>query len=536
MLSQPAFLEARRGAITMSQPLSLQGPRPSGFGDDRPSIFTFAPINRPDGPQVGVLGFRLDPAAELSQLLALGRLGDSGESFAFDRAGKMVSSSRFASQLRQAGLIQGSGILEVELRDPGKPVESASDVSAEHPFTRPVRSILAGKDGQDLDGWRDYRGHEEVGSWTWLPELRVGVVTEEDRSEAYSIISMTRWVAVGLIVLVVCASAVVIVFSRFAMTLEAKAAAVVELGQYTLGTKIGEGGMGSVYQAQHALLARPTAIKLLKPTTTDALQRFEREVQLTSKLTHPNTIAIYDYGFGGEGVFYYAMEYLEGTDLERLVHAVGPLPLARALHIVEQVLGSLAEAHEAGLVHRDIKPANVMLTRRGGIPDFVKVLDFGLARPIDAGAAKVTSEEAIIGSPLYMAPETLVSGSAASPRSDVYAVAALLYFLLSGKDAFEAPTLPAIISRHMQGTPTPLVKVMPSGQVPAEIDSLLEAWMARDAAARPADARQALHTLELFTARYPWSQRNARAAPGEDIGHASTLILHAGLIADKQAG
>jgi eukaryotic-like serine/threonine-protein kinase len=155
-----------------------------------------------------------------------------------------------------------------------------------------------------------------------------------------------------------------------------------QLGQYTLVEKIGEGGMGAVYRARHALLQRPTAIKLLLPERTNELDlaRFEREVQLTSQLTHPNTIAIYDFGRTPDKVFYYAMEYIDGISLEQLVDEDGPQPPARVIHMLVQACGALAEAHGVGLIHRDVKPANLLLCARGGAHDVIKVVDFGLIK------------------------------------------------------------------------------------------------------------------------------------------------------------
>ena len=221
-------------------------------------------------------------------------------------------------------------------------------------------------------------------------------------------------------------------------------------GQYVLERKVGEGAMGVVYRATHSLLRRPAAIKLLlkdRATETDLL-RFEREVQLTSRLAHPNTVSIFDYGRTAEGVFYYVMEYLDGVDLQHLVGQYGPVEPARAIHILAQISGALAEAHTLGLIHRDIKPANILLTERADEPDVVKVVDFGLVKKFGGELAE-SSTETIAGTPLYMAPEAISKPDTIDGRSDIYAVGAVAYFLLTGQHVFEAGTVIEICSKHM---------------------------------------------------------------------------------------
>jgi serine/threonine-protein kinase len=257
--------------------------------------------------------------------------------------------------------------------------------------------------------------------------------------------------------------------------------AALKLGPFTLVEKLGEGGMGVVYKATHALLKRPTAVKLVRldAENASALQRFEREVQLTSSLAHPNTIAVYDYERTRDGVFYYAMEYIDGITLEQLVERSGPLPGARVARILEQVAGALAEAHGIGLIHRDIKPANIMISRRGGLPDFVKVLDFGLVRSIAghdgfASSAALTQATALVGTPLYVAPEAIARAGELDGRSDLYSLGAVAYFLLTGEPLFRAGTVVEICGHHLHTPPEP-----PSARAPSPVPPALEALVLR---------------------------------------------------------
>lgn len=285
------------------------------------------------------------------------------------------------------------------------------------------------------------------------------------------------------------------------------------LGQYTLIEKIGEGGMGTVYRARHSLLRRPTAIKLLQPSKAgeDNLRRFEQEVQLTAGLTHPNTVAVYDYGRTQDGIFYYAMEFLEGPNLEELVKATGPQPPARVVHILKQICASLSEAHQLGLIHRDIKPANVILCERWGVADVVKVVDFGLARevrPEDVSAR--STPEAVVGTAHYLSPEAIRAPGTVGPASDLYAVGAVGYYLLTGRRVFEAPTLQEVLKRHLERVPTPpsSVVVLP---MPKTLEALVLRCLAKDPAERPLSALALLDQLEVCRDAGSWSQDAAHA-------------------------
>jgi CHASE1-domain containing sensor protein len=275
-----------------------------------------------------------------------------------------------------------------------------------------------------------------------------------------------------------------------------------ELGQYRLLRKLGAGGMGTVYVAEHAMLRRPTAVKLVTNATPESQARFEREVKLTSQLSHPNTIAIYDYGRTPDGVFYYAMEYLRGVDLGRLAHHHAPLPVARCLHIVHQIAAALAEAHDRGLIHRDVKPANVMLTERGGIKDFVKVLDFGLVEH----EAQPRGSSDVGGTAGYMAPEAFTRPEELTNKVDVYAVGVILYELLTGKAPITGGSFLEIATNTLIQTPRAPSDVVP--HIPQRVDELVAKCLAR----HPDDrlTMRELHTsLGTLTKDLPWTQAEA---------------------------
>ncbi|AKF09595.1 serine/threonine-protein kinase [Sandaracinus amylolyticus] len=281
------------------------------------------------------------------------------------------------------------------------------------------------------------------------------------------------------------------------------------LGQYVLEAKLGEGGMGVVYRAQHALLRRPTAIKLLPPERVGAemLARFEREVRQTARLTHPNTVQIYDYGRTPDGIFYYAMEYLPGCDLELVVNETGAMPPARVVHVVAQIASALAEAHELGLVHRDVKPANVILTTRAGEHDVAKVVDFGLVKDLARDpAGSMTHDATIRGTPLYLAPETIGTGDVA-PASDLYSLGALAYFLLTGTHVFRGHNVVEICAHHLHTPPEP-----PSARLgaalPEGLDALVLQCLAKKPGERPASARALRASLRALRIE-PWSDEDA---------------------------
>ncbi|HET9930849.1 MAG TPA: serine/threonine-protein kinase [Polyangiaceae bacterium] len=301
--------------------------------------------------------------------------------------------------------------------------------------------------------------------------------------------------------------------SRTIFSLRERVRAALQLGQYTLLEKLGEGGMGVVYKASHAMLKRPTAIKVLPPERAGQhnLARFEREVQLTSMLTHPNTVSIYDYGRTPDGCFYYAMEYLDGVDLETLIAIDGPQEPARVVHILSQVCGALSEAHGIGLVHRDVKPANVLVCVRGGVADLAKIVDFGLVKSLQGGAldATHTAVDQIVGTPLYMAPEAMTSPDSLGPRSDLYALGAVAYYLLTGSPPFTGQSIVEICAHHLHTSPRPVSEQSPK-KVPEALERVVMACLAK----RPEDRPESADALARWLAACDipaWSNEQARA-------------------------
>jgi serine/threonine-protein kinase len=283
------------------------------------------------------------------------------------------------------------------------------------------------------------------------------------------------------------------------------------LGQYVLERKIGEGGMGEVYRARHGMMRRPSALKLLRGDRAGetALQRFEQEVQLTARLTHPNTITIFDYGRTHDGVFYYAMELLDGANLQRIVAVSGAQAPGRVVRILAMACGALAEAHSIGLIHRDIKPANIMLCTQGGERDVVKLLDFGLVKELDVDReVELTGSSTLTGTPQYMAPESIRETDSADARTDIYSLGAVAYFLLAGSEVFGGKSIVEVCSQHLHQAPEPLSAR--GVVVPADLEAIVLACLEKNPDARPQSAAELLRRLEACAVER-WDSARAHA-------------------------
>jgi len=305
-------------------------------------------------------------------------------------------------------------------------------------------------------------------------------------------------------------------------------AAVRRVGSYELLDRLGQGGMGEVWKARHTFLARPAAVKLILPATLQGpteerdavVLRFTREAQTTASLRSPHTVTLFDFGTSAGGDFYYAMELLDGMNIEHFVYRFGPVEPRRVVNWLLQACHSLGEAHANGLVHRDIKPANVFLCRYGRDVDFVKLLDFGLSKPVAApedamAMATATADPALTtpgerpGTPGYMAPEQ-VFGLAAEPRTDLYALGCVGYFLLAGRKPFESKVAGELMRQHAQATPPPLATLAPH-PVPQRLQTLIAACLAKTPADRPRDADELARELDACASAQPWTSNEARA-------------------------
>jgi serine/threonine-protein kinase len=275
------------------------------------------------------------------------------------------------------------------------------------------------------------------------------------------------------------------------------------LGRYRLKKRLAAGGMGEVWLAYHPGLKRDVAVKILKTEeqerSSSALSRFEREVRATAELNHPNTVRVYDYGATEDGLWYYVMELLEGETLAQHVTRLGALPPARAVHVVGQAARAIAEAHDHGIVHRDVKPENLFLTALGGEHDFVKVIDFGIAKVSGTGWATMTGTGWVLGTPAYISPEVAI-GEPADARSDVYALGAVLYFLLCGRPPFEADNVAGLLFAHVNHHPPPPSTVL-GRSIPPDVEAVVLRALEKDPARRyPSGAELALALAECRVA------------------------------------
>jgi serine/threonine-protein kinase len=398
-------------------------------------------------------------------------------------------------------------------------------------LSKSVDLAIRGSSGVDTSGYRDYRGALVVGAWQWLPDFELGMAMEMDVAEAYRGMRLFQWLIIGLLSLL-CVSAVGVTAlaiwgNRMSQRLLDRDRCVRRLGQYELTELLGAGGMGSVYRGRHQYLRRDVAIKVLEgeEISPQAIERFRREVQLTSTLRHPNTIAIYDYGHAQrllgddtgtsaqqDGVFYYVMEYVDGISLQQLIDFYGPQKPSRVVHLLLQVCGSIAEAHSAGLIHRDIKPANILLSAQSNSWDFIKVLDFGLVKEIDkvddTVALTMTRSDSITGTPLYMAPETIRDATQASTASDLYSIGAVGYALLTGQTTYEGDSAIDLCIKQLEQPPLRPERRL-GRSLPVELQDLIMSCLSLRPSDRPTSVHELLQRLDDLPELEKWNQADS---------------------------
>ena len=466
-----------------------------------PLAWIEAPVAGEDGSVAAALGLGTYAKDRFDAIFRLSRLGETGEAYAFDGQGRLLSETRIAVEAGGAvvlGQSGGAGAFGAPLLQPGADQPGRSRSSAKDAGTRLTELVEAAVRGSGaaapgmqrgiiLEPYRNYLGMAVIGAWAWMPKHDFGIAVELGQDEAFAplgrISSVFGFVlgALGTVAVVLLGTVLSV------MRLQKEVASARRVGSYVLLKKLGEGGMSTVYLARHALLKRPTAVKLIKlhRATDELLARFEREVDIASRLTHPNTIEIFDFGRAPDGTPYYAMEYVEGINFADLVERFGAQAPTRVAYLLRQVCGSLNEAHELGLVHRDIKPHNLMLCRRGGELDVVKVLDFGLVKDTaDRDARALTKSLRILGTPLYMSPERIRDASAADVRDDIYAVGAVGYLMLTGRPVFESDS-DLDMATQVLNHPPQRSSALALQPIPEQLDLAIHRCLAKSRADRP---------------------------------------------------
>ena len=489
-----------------------------------PTAWVLAPVRNEDTRTTAVLAIGVRTDLEFARLFTAGRATPTTETYAFGEDGALLTSTRSIDELVGAGHAierDGTGgVFTVPVRDPGGDLLEGhlpATEAAARPLTQAAALAVAarGKSGEAeqrgtlAEPYRNYAGREVIGAWRWLPEYQIGVVAERSTVEAFAAMRYLKvsFAVIGGFVLLSLLAALTSGMSL--ARLRRQFGQLQKLGAYTLERQLSEGGMATIHLARHALLKRRTAIKILKKSigSDEFAHRFEREVQLVSQLRHPNTVQIYDFGRTSDGQPYYAMEYIEGVTLAELVDHSGPAPPGRVIHILRQIAAALREAHSLGLVHRDVKPDNVMLCRRGE-DDFVKLLDFGLVKDVLREETRdVTKQIRILGTPRYMSPERIVNPSDVDARADLYALGAVGYFLLTGRNTFEGEDSQDIANQVLHAPAPRVSDTLPS--VPEALDALIAACLEKDRSKRPPSAEAVIEALDRLSTRLAWTQRDA---------------------------
>ena len=455
------------------------------------------PLSRENGPllivrrpmfdglqQLGSFVLLIDPSAKFSELLG-GRSRSVYRTYATDRNGNRTS------------FLLGDGACKLN-----KSVNPNPTVAQDQ--------LARGATGFNINGYSDQRGERVVGAWRWMPDVGVGICSEMEHSLAFAGMSTLRNCLLAFLALAVLPTWFLWKQAKSQPIKNQKPQLHRRMGQYNLGEEVGRGGMGAVYRGRHQLLKRDVAIKVLEhaQATEKAMSRFEREVQMTAKLRHPNTVEIYDYGRTDEGTFFYVMEFIDGISMQELVDDYGRQPAERVIFLLLQICGSISEAHRFGMTHRDIKPANIMVTAQAGLFDLVKVLDFGLVKEMDHETMELTRTDSVTGTPMYMSPEAVRDASKVDQRSDIYSIGAVGYTLLTGVATFDGESTADICAKQLNELPIrPAERI---GQSLAEdLQNILMCCLQKSPEQRPISIDDLADALVQCVDSGRWSQADA---------------------------
>ncbi len=494
--------------------------RTEGFSPEtaQPLMWLLTPVLDANGkPQAVMLLRGIGLYEELTHIFDRLDFESTGDTYLVDDRGRLRSEVRHTADLIEAGLLPDtatSAAIVFRAGDPGHLVSQRQPLRQDAetlPLTIAVSHAAARKNGQTVQAYRDYRGVKVIGAWRWLPDLELGTVAEISVEEAFAPRGLLRWSLLGLaaVMTLTAAATGLVVDQRFRSVRKTDAE---QFGRYELIEELGSGGMGVVYRARHQLMKRPAALKVIRPDRFDDENtlRFDREVQLAAGLRSLHSVSVFDYGWTSDGRAYCAMELLDGMTVHQAIGRSGPMPAGRVVRLMMHLCDSLSEAHAMGLVHRDVKPRNVMVSPQGDRNDWAVLFDFGLAKSVEPDENLFMTQERIwAGTPMFMAPERFRNPGRTDPRSDIYSLGAVGYFMLAGKEPFSEIDPSGMFELILSSSPVPLHELIDLPEV-SLLSELIHRCMDRNPEARPQTAEEVRVELAKIEDLYDWTRHQAR--------------------------
>ena len=483
---------------------------------NQPVMAIIAPISNESGIVVAALLVRgIGMYSEFSQMFDQAANAGQWDAYAVDAMGVMLTASTRAeslSTMNQLDVAAEQIACNLRVADPGVYLSDRNRSTINRsicPLTIAAAGATLGQSDVRTRAYPNYAGHKVVGAWRWIPAWQMGIIIEQGADSAFATIGIVRFgfLTLGTLLFITAFT----VAAKLAKISTAEHAAVHPLSRYEVLNELGSGGMGVVYRVRHRQLGRDAALKVLRGdrhNKEDQL-RFDREAKLAASLSNPHIVTIYDYGRSDEGESFCVMQLLNGLTLHEVVARSGFQPVGRVLFIINQICDALVEAHAMNLLHRDIKPQNVMLSLDASVGDWAVVFDFGLAKPLERDVSVFQTTETIwSGTPMYMAPERFRAPSQMDPRSDIYSVGCVAYYLLCGRPPFiesDPESLFALIIGEQ-----PLSIAIHRGEnVPADVNDLVLKCMAKSADDRYASIKQLSDCIAQLRSKHPWSFEQA---------------------------